>query len=60
MPLKWHQAYCEKLMNNVIKATILKGKYKAEDVLISCIPMIPTDIPFDFKCLQFRCGLHSQ
>ncbi|XP_037911978.1 uncharacterized protein LOC119652109 [Hermetia illucens] len=43
----------EKLMNNVIEATIIKGKYKGEDVLIPRIPMIPTDLPFDFKRLQF-------
>ncbi|CAB3223021.1 unnamed protein product [Arctia plantaginis] len=29
------------LMNNVIEATIIKGKYKGEDVLILRIPMIP-------------------
>ncbi|KAL4149399.1 hypothetical protein QTP88_003358 [Uroleucon formosanum] len=39
----------KKLLNNVIEATILKGKYKREDVLIPCIPMIPTDVPFVFK-----------
>lgn len=44
-------------MNNVIKATIHKGKYKGEDVLISCIPMILTDIPIDFKRLQFPVRL---
>ncbi|XP_055308166.1 ATP-dependent DNA helicase pif1-like [Sitodiplosis mosellana] len=42
-----------KLMKNVIEATILKGKFKGEDVLISPIPMIPTDMPFSFKRLQF-------
>lgn len=33
----------KKLMNNVIGATIIKGKYIGEDVLIPCIPMNPTD-----------------
>lgn len=47
----------KKLMNNIIKATILKGKYKGEDVLISRIPMTPTDLPFDFKRLQFPVRL---
>ncbi|CAG9840843.1 unnamed protein product [Diabrotica balteata] len=47
----------KKLLNNVIGATILKGKYKGEDVLIPCIPMIPTDIPFEFKRLQFPVRL---
>ncbi|KAF0763687.1 ATP-dependent DNA helicase [Aphis craccivora] len=37
------------LMNNVIETTIIKGKYKGEDVLIPRIPMNPTDLPFDFK-----------
>ncbi|XP_067645269.1 ATP-dependent DNA helicase pif1-like [Eurosta solidaginis] len=47
----------KKLMGNVIEATILKGKYKGEDVLIPRIPLIPTDLPFDFKCLQFPIRL---
>lgn len=34
----------KKLMNNVIEATILNGKFKGEDVLLPRIPMIPTDI----------------
>ncbi|KAF7278782.1 hypothetical protein GWI33_008013 [Rhynchophorus ferrugineus] len=33
------------------------GKYKREDVLIPGIPMIPTDLPFDFKRLQFPVHL---
>lgn len=40
-----------KIMNNVIGATTLKGKYKDENVLILPIPMIPNDVPFDFKRL---------
>lgn len=47
----------KKLLNNIIEATILKGKYKGEDVLIPRIPMIPTDIPFQFKRLQFPVRL---
>ncbi|XP_052750249.1 uncharacterized protein LOC128200537, partial [Galleria mellonella] len=47
----------KKLLNNVIEATILKGKYKGEDVLIPRIPMIPNDIPFSFKRLQFPVRL---
>lgn len=43
----------KKLMKNVIKATILKGKYKGEKVLIPRIPMIPSDIPFNFKRLHY-------
>ncbi|XP_018496512.1 ATP-dependent DNA helicase PIF6-like [Galendromus occidentalis] len=41
------------LMNNVIEATILNGKFEGEDVLLPVIQMIPTDIPFEFKRLQF-------
>ncbi|KAJ8895238.1 hypothetical protein PR048_000563 [Dryococelus australis] len=37
--------------------TRLAGKYKGEDVLIPRIPMIPTDIPFEFKRLQFPVRL---
>jgi ATP-dependent exoDNAse (exonuclease V), alpha subunit - helicase superfamily I member len=40
-------------MNNVIEATILNGKYKDEYVLIPRIPLIPNDMPFNFKRLQF-------
>lgn len=47
----------KKLMNNVIEATILKGRYKGEDVLIPRIPMIPSDLPFTFKRLQFPVRL---
>ncbi|GFT09070.1 hypothetical protein TNCV_4105332 [Trichonephila clavipes] len=43
----------KKMMNNVIEATILTGKFKGEDVLLPRIPMIPTDMPFEFKRLQF-------
>jgi hypothetical protein len=43
----------KKVMKNVIEATIIKGKYKGEDVLISHIQIIPTDLLLDFKRLQF-------
>ncbi|UYV64168.1 hypothetical protein LAZ67_2006908 [Cordylochernes scorpioides] len=43
----------KRLMSNVIETTIISGKYKGEDVLIPRIPMIPTDLPFTFKRLQF-------
>ncbi|AEE09607.1 putative DNA helicase [Cotesia vestalis bracovirus] len=46
-----------KLMNNVIYATIMIGKFKGEQVLIPRIPMIPTDMPFEFKRLQFPIRL---
>jgi len=47
----------KRLMNNVIKVTILNGKYKGEDVLIPRIPLILNDMPFDFKRLQFPVRL---
>lgn len=47
----------KKLMNNVIEATILNGKFQGEEVLIPRIPLIPTDMPFEFKRLQFPIRL---
>lgn len=47
----------KKLMQNVIEATILHGKSKGEEVLIPRIPMIPNDMPFDFKRLQYPVRL---
>ncbi|GFW06033.1 ATP-dependent DNA helicase [Trichonephila clavipes] len=47
----------KQMMNNVIEATILTGKFKGEDVLLPRIPMIPTDMPFEFKRLQFPVRL---
>jgi ATP-dependent DNA helicase PIF1 len=41
------------MMNNIIEATILNRKFKGGDVLLPRIPMIPTDMPFEFKRLQF-------
>ena len=43
----------KKLMAHVIEATILTGESAGEDVFIPRIPMIPTDLPFNFKRLQF-------
>ncbi|KAI5150384.1 ATP-dependent DNA helicase PIF1 [Enteropsectra breve] len=45
------------LMSNLVEATILTGPFKGEDVLIPRIPMIPTDVPFQFKRLQFPIRL---
>jgi ATP-dependent DNA helicase PIF1 len=45
------------MMNNIIEATILNSKFKGGDVLLPRIPMIPTDMPFEFKCLQFPVQL---
>jgi ATP-dependent DNA helicase PIF1 len=40
-------------MNNIIEATILNGRFKGEDVLLPRIPMIPADMSFELKRLQF-------
>ncbi|XP_067632993.1 ATP-dependent DNA helicase PIF1-like [Eurosta solidaginis] len=47
----------KKLMPNLIEATILNGTAKNEIVLIPRIPLIPTDMPFKFKRLQFPVRL---
>lgn len=47
----------KKLWPNLIEATILSGKYKGEDVLIPRIPIITTDLSFEFKRLQFPARL---
>ncbi|KAL4131943.1 hypothetical protein QTP88_009169 [Uroleucon formosanum] len=47
----------KRLMPNLIEATIINGKYAGENVYIPRIPMIPTDLPFDFKRLQFPVRL---
>ena len=47
----------KKLMTNIIEATILTGSFKGEDVLIPWIPMIQTDMSFQFKRLQFPIRL---
>ncbi|XP_066242812.1 ATP-dependent DNA helicase pif1-like [Saccopteryx leptura] len=47
----------KKLMSNIIEATILTRPFKGEDVLIPHISMIPTDMPFQFKRLQFPIQL---
>lgn len=46
----------KKPMTNIIDVTVLRGKYKGE-VFIPRIPMISTDMPFDFKRLQFPMQL---
>jgi ATP-dependent DNA helicase PIF1 len=44
-------------VSNIIKATILNGIFKGEDILWPHIPMIPTDVSFEFKRLQFPVRL---
>ncbi|GBM57930.1 hypothetical protein AVEN_206003-1 [Araneus ventricosus] len=49
-----------KLMANIIQATILTGNNnKGESVFIPLIPLIPSDMPFVFKHLQFPVHLAS-
>ena len=47
----------KQLMPHVIEATILTGCAKGDDVFIPRIPLIPTDMPFEFKRLQFPVRL---
>jgi hypothetical protein len=44
-------------VNNIIEVTILNGKFKGENVLWPRISMIPTDVSFEFKRLQFPVRL---
>ena len=46
----------KKFMLKVIEAAILNGESKG-DVLIERLPVIPTDMPFEFKLLQFQVRL---
>ena len=45
------------LMPHVIEATILTGCAKSEDVFLPRIPMIPSDMPFEFRRLEFPVRL---
>jgi hypothetical protein len=45
------------MMDNIIEATILNVKFKGEDVLLPCIPMILTDMSLKFKRLQYPVRL---
>lgn len=46
-----------KLLTNVIVAKILKGPFKGEECLIPRIPLSSTDLPFQFRRLQFPVKL---
>jgi ATP-dependent DNA helicase PIF1 len=55
------------MMNNIIEATILNGKFKGEDVLFPRIPMIPTSDryvvrvqAFAVSCATRFCNDHQQ
>ncbi len=45
------------LTTYVIEANVLTGCAKDEDVFIPRILMVTTDMPFEFKCLQFPVRL---
>jgi ATP-dependent DNA helicase PIF1 len=44
-------------MKNVIETIILNGKFRGENILLPRIPIIPTDVPIQFKRLQFSIRL---
>lgn len=47
----------KKIMKKVIEGTILNGKFRGENILIPRIPIIPTDVPIQFKRIQFPIRL---
>jgi ATP-dependent DNA helicase PIF1 len=49
--------FIKKLMKNVIEAIILNDKFRGENILLPRIPIIPTDVPIQFKRLQFPIRL---
>ena len=51
--MQWTAFGDKSMAINVIYATILKGKLKDEEVVTLRIPIIPTDMPFEFKQFQF-------
>jgi ATP-dependent DNA helicase PIF1 len=44
-------------MKNIIEAIILNGKFRDGNILLSKIPIISTDLPIQFKRLQFSIRL---
>ncbi|CAK1585471.1 unnamed protein product [Parnassius mnemosyne] len=44
-------------MQNVVEASIMNGKLRCENVLLPRIPMIPTDVPIEFKRIQLPIRL---
>lgn len=43
----------KRMHNNILEVTILTGPAAGETSFIARIPMIPTDMPFQYKRLQF-------
>jgi ATP-dependent DNA helicase PIF1 len=50
----------KKLMKNIIKAIILNGKFRGENILLPRIPIIPTDVPIQFNAFNFQLDWHLQ
>ena len=46
-----------KLGQNILGATILTGVGKGKRAMIPWIPIIPTDLPFQFKMIKFSAKL---
>ena len=51
------QLVVKQLLPHVIEATIITGNARGEDVFIPRIPIKPSDLPFEFKRLQFPVRL---
>ena len=49
--------FVKELMNILILAKIIKGKFKGDEVLIKRIPIIPADLSFQIKRIQFPVRL---
>ena len=47
----------QQLMPRVFEATVMTGKAKGENMFIPGIPIIPSDMPIQFKRLQFPVKL---
>ena len=47
----------KQIMNNIIYATISKGKFEGKQFFIPRIPLMPTDMPFEFKRIHFPVRL---
>ena len=47
----------QRVVGNLLEAKISDGRFKGEILLIPRVPLIPTDLPFAFKRLQFPVRL---
>jgi ATP-dependent DNA helicase PIF1 len=58
-PQLWNgnRLFVKNLYSHPIETTILTGCAKGKDVFITQIPLIPTDLPLDFKRIQFPVRL---